>query len=222
MQANFSFKSALIFAASLSLCAAANAQNTPAAASASVPVAATTPSAPVSDAAKSLAARMVALQSGPEMDRTVYQLTTGAMQPLIAKWAPKMEALPASKQDKAREQLNAELKKAGDATRKLIETQMNKSATSVLEKAYLERFTEDELKAIVTMFEAPVFKKYQSLAPELGNLWIKDVVENSREAVFAQDKVFNDAAAKIVGEVPAPAAAAPAKQTPSKPAASKK
>jgi hypothetical protein len=100
---------------------------------------------------------------------------------------------------------------------------MQKSSGTVLEKAYLERFSEDELKALVTMFEAPAFKKYQLVAPELGNIWIKDVIENSREAVFAQDKSFNDAAAKIVGEAPAaPAAPAAAKHAPAKPAASKK
>ena len=218
MQPNFSFKFAIIFAAGMGLFTAASAQNAPTPA-ASTPASAAP--APVSDTAKALAARMVALQSGPEMERTVYQLTSGAMQPLIAKWAPKMEALPAAKQEKAREQLNAELKKVGDGTRKIIETQMTKSAGSVLEKAYLERFTEDELKAMVAMFEAPVFKKYQSLAPELGNLWVKDVVDNSREAVFAQDKAFDEAAAKIVGEAPA-APKQPTAKPPAKPAPAKK
>ena len=223
MQRNLSMKFAIIFAAGMSLWTAANAQNTPvvpaAAAPAATPAVAMTPA---SDTAKALAARMVALQNGPEMERTVFQLTSGAMQPLIAKWAPKMEALPASKQDKARELLNAELKRVGDGTKKIIETQMQKSSGTVLEKAYLERFSEDELKALVTMFEAPAFKKYQSVAPELGNIWIKDVIENSREAVFAQDKSFNDAAAKIVGEAPAAAAAAAPKHAPAKPATSKK
>jgi hypothetical protein len=215
MQANLSLKFAIIFAVGIGACTAASAQNT---ATASTTAVATTP-APTSDTAKALATKMVALQNGPEMDRMVYQLTSGAMQPLIAKWAPKMEALPASKQDKAREQLNGELKKTGDATRKIIETQMSKSANSVLEKSYLERFTEDELKAIVAMFESPAFKKYQSVAPELGNVWVKDVVENSRDAVLAEGKSFDDTAAKIVGEKPA---TVPANQAKAKAAAPKK
>ena len=210
MPSNFSLKFAILF--SVAICQlTATAQNAPAAPTAASSAAVVAPS----ENALSLVKRIVALQSGPEMERTVFQLTSGAMQPLIAKWAPKMEGLPASKQDKAREQLNAELKTTGDATRKIIETQMSKSANSVLEKAYLDRFTEDELKAIVAMFESPVFKKYQSVAPELGNVWVKDVIDNSRDAVLAQGKSFDDAAAKIVGESPA-APVAPTKHTPAK------
>ena len=130
-----------------------------------------------------------------------------------------MEALPASKQDKAREQLNTELKKTGDTTKKIIEGQMAKSANSVLEKAYLERFTEDELKAIVAMFESPIFKKYQSVAPELGNVWVKDVIDNSRGAVLAEGKSFDDIAAKIVDEKSSNAST---KTAPAKAAATKK
>ena len=213
MQANFSLKFAIIFAAGIGLSTAVGAQNTSAASTTA------NAAAPASDAAKALATKMVALQNGPEMDRMVYQLTSGAMQPLIAKWAPKMEALPASKQDKAREQLNTELKKTGDTTKKIIEGQMAKSANSVLEKAYLERFTEDELKAIVAMFESPIFKKYQSVAPELGNVWVKDVIDNSRGAVLAEGKSFDDIAAKIVDENSSNAST---KTAPAKAAATKK
>ncbi|MBP8019129.1 MAG: DUF2059 domain-containing protein [Hylemonella sp.] len=213
MQANFSLKFAIIFAAGIGLSTAVGAQNTSAASTTA------NAAAPASDAAKALATKMVALQNGPEMDRMVYQLTSGAMQPLIAKWAPKMEALPASKQDKAREQLNTELKKTGDTTKKIIEGQMAKSANSVLEKAYLERFTEDELKAIVAMFESPIFKKYQSVAPELGNVWVKDVIDNSRGAVLAEGKSFDDIAAKIVDEKSSNAST---KTAPAKAAATKK
>ena len=202
MQANFSLKFAIIFAAGIGLSTAVGAQNTSAASTTA------NAAAPDSDAAKALATKMVALQNGPEMDRMVYQLTSGAM-----------EALPSSKQDKAREQLNTELKKTGDTTKKIIEGQMAKSANSVLEKAYLERFTEDELKAIVAMFESPIFKKYQSVAPELGNVWVKDVIDNSRGAVLAEGKSFDDIAAKIVDEKSSNAST---KTAPAKAAATKK
>ena len=50
------------------------------------------------------------------------------------------------------------------------------------------------------MFESPAFKKYQTAAPELGNVWIKDVVDNSRAAVDEKTKAFDVIAAKIVVE----------------------
>lgn len=162
---------------------------------------------------KTLASKMVTLQAGPEMERMVMQLTAGAMQPLVATWSPKIEKLPAARADKARDQLNAELKKTGDATRRIIEAQMIKSGDTVLTQAYADRFSEDELKALVAMFESDTFKKYQTAAPELGNAWVKDVVEHSRAAVLDQSKAFNEAANRIVGDAPGSAAG---KATPSK------
>ncbi len=134
------------------------------------------------------------------MERMAFQLTGSAVQPVIAKWAPKLENMPKADQEKARDQLNTELKTLGDSTRKIIETQMDKSADSTLLPAYIERFSEAEMKQLVTLFESPAFKKYQTAAPELGNVWIKDVVDNSRTVVDEKTKAFDVIAAKIVGE----------------------
>jgi uncharacterized protein len=71
-----------------------------------------------------------------------------------------------------------------------------------LVSAYAERFSQDELKQLVALLEAPVFKKYQTTAPELGNLFVKAIVDGTRDQVTARSKVFDAAAAKIVG-VPA-------------------
>jgi hypothetical protein len=155
---------------------------------------------PAASAKLELAAKLVALQRGPDMERMVFQLTSSAVQPVIAKWAPELESMPKAKIEKAREQLNAELKTLGDTTRKLIDTQMAKSADSALLPAYLERFSEEEMKQLLAMFESPIYKKYQSLAPELGNLWVKDVVDNTRSAVEDSAKAFDVVAAKIVGK----------------------
>ena len=188
----------LILAAVLGFQPGAMAQSTPQATPAAAPA---TPAANANASAKlELAAKLVALQRGPDMERMVFQLTSSAVQPVIAKWAPELESMPKAKIEKAREQLNAELKTLGDTTRKLIDTQMAKSADSALLPAYLERFSEEEMKQLLAMFESPIYKKYQSLAPELGNLWVKDVVDNTRSAVEDSAKAFDVVAAKIVGK----------------------
>lgn len=169
----------------------------PAAATAAAPAAA-------GDAKRSMAIRMVALQKGaPDMERTAYQLTTSAIQPLVEKWGPKLDKLPAARQEKAREQLDAELNKLGAAVRKLIEPQMPRSADSVLVQAYLDRFSEEELRFLVSTFESATFRKYQAGAPELGNIWIKDVIDATREDVLKSTAAFEEAAAKILAEKPA-------------------
>jgi len=149
---------------------------------------------------RELAAKLVALQRGPEMERMALQLTSSAVQPVISKWAPKLENMPKANQEKARDLLNTELKTLGDSTRTLIDAQMDKSADSTLLPAYIERFTEAEMKQLIVLFESPAFKKYQTAAPELGNVWIKDVVDNSRASVEEKIKAFDVIAAKIVVE----------------------
>jgi uncharacterized protein len=157
------------------------------------------------------ATKVVALQQGPELDRLVQQLSGGATQELIASWGPKLESsVPKAKQQKASEDLNAELKKYSDDANKLISKQVTKVSAEALVPAYMEKFTLEELKQLVAFFESPAIKKYQSTAPELGNIFVQKLIDASRTDVVARAKQFDEAAVKIVGSSPAPAAPAKA------------
>jgi uncharacterized protein len=158
--------------------------------------------AQTADAKRPLAARAVAAQEGAEMDRMLAQLADSATQQMIGNWDERVAGLPAAKQQGAITALDAELKKFNDDTLKLITAQAPKARNEVLVGAYAERFSQDELKQLVALLEAPVFKKYQTIAPELGNLYVKAIVDGTRDQVTARSKVFDAAAAKIVG-VPA-------------------
>lgn len=160
------------------------------------------------------AKKVVALQQGPELDRLVAQLVGSTAQALIAKWAPKLEAnVPKAKQKKASDDLNAELKKYAEDTNQLIGKQVSKVSADALVPAYAERFTLEELKQIAAFFESPAIKKYQTTAPELGNIFVQQLVEASRSDVVARVKQFDDAALKIVGTAPAaPGAGKPARK----------
>ena len=171
--------------------------------------------AQTADAKIELATKVVALQQGPELDRLVQQLSGGATQELIASWGPKLEAsVPKAKQQKASEDLNVELKKYSEDANKLIGKQVSKVSAETLVPAYAEKFTLEELKQLVAFFESPAIKKYQSTAPELGNIFVQKLIEASRTDVMARAKQFDDAAVKIVGSSPAPATPgkAPAKK----------
>ena len=37
------------------------------------------------------------------------------------------------------------------------------------------------------------------MAPELGNVWVKDVIENTRQTVMDKEKAFDKIAETIVG-----------------------
>ena len=172
-------------------------------------------SAQTADPKIELATKVVALQQGPELDRLVQQLSGGATQELIASWGPKLEAsVPKAKQQKASDDLNVELKKYADDTSKLIGKQVSKVSADTLVPAYAEKFSLEELKQIAAFFESPAIKKYQSTAPELGNIFVQKLIEASRPDVAARAKQFDEVAVKIVGSAPSPASPgkAPAKK----------
>jgi uncharacterized protein len=163
------------------------------------------------------ASKVVALQQGPELERLVAQLADSASQELIANWGPKLDSnVPKARLKKATDDLNAELTKYGNDTAKLISNQISKVSTDVLVPAYTERFSLDELKQLAAFFESPAIKKYQSLAPELGNVFVQKLVEASRPDVAARGRQFDDVAVKIVGAAPAGAPASAGKATPKK------
>ncbi|MEO6320041.1 MAG: DUF2059 domain-containing protein, partial [Polaromonas sp.] len=166
--------------------------------------------AQAADPKTDMAAKVVQLQQGPELDRLVSQLAGSTTRELIANWGPKLQAnVPKANQEKASEALNAELKKYAEDTSKLIGKQVSKVSNDVLVPAYAERFSLEELQQIATFFESPVIKKYQANSPELGNLFVQKLIDASRTDVLARAKQFDDAALKIVGT---PKASQPAKK----------
>lgn len=157
------------------------------------------------------ATKAVALQQGPELERLVGQLADSATQDILQNWGPKLQSnVPPAKMEQAKEGLNTELKKYFDDVSKTINSKVGTVSSSALIPAYMERFTLDELKQLVAFFESPAIKKYQSAAPELGSLFVKQLIEETNTDVMARTRQFDDAATKIVGVGPAnkaPAAA---------------
>lgn len=161
---------------------------------------------------------MVALQK-PEIERMAAQLTGSAVEPTLMRWQPTFQTIPDAKRAQLGPKVDAEVKAYADGIRKLLEGQFGKSADTALLNAYQDRFSESELRELVAMMESPVFKKYQNATADLGNLWVKDVVESSRSSVLARERNFDSKLAGLMGvEAPKrPSAPAPApKATPKK------
>ena len=169
-----------------------------------------TPAIAQADPKLEWATKVVALQQGPELERLVDQLADSTTQELMQNWSPKLEAtVPADRQQRVKEQLNVELKKYFDDVSAVIAGKVNKVSSGALVPAYMEKFTLEELKQVAAFFESPAIKKYQAIAPELGNIFVRQLIEASRTEVSARGKQFDDAATKILGSndaKPAPAA----------------
>lgn len=156
------------------------------------------------DPKREWAVKVVSLQQGPELDRLVDQLADSTTQQLLATWRPKLQAnVPAARLPQVTEQLNAELKKYFEDVSGVIGGKVSKVSTDALVPAYMERFSLEELKQIAAFFESPAIKKYQAAAPELGSVFVTQLVEATREDVTARMKTFDSAADKIIGSTPA-------------------
>ena len=162
------------------------------------------------------ATKAVAVQQGPELERLVNQLAESSSQGIVQSWGDKLRSdVPKDKVEQTTQSLIAELKKYNDDAVKIISSKVNKASTDSLIPVYMARFSLDELKQLVAFFESPAVKKYQSAAPELGNIFVNQLVMETRVDVNARAKQFDEAAAKIVGSTPkAPAATAPDKTKP--------
>ena len=170
------------------------------------------------------AVKVVALQQGPELDRLVEQLANNTTGELLQNWKPKLLAsVPKARQAQVTEELNTELKKYFDDVSRTIAGHVNKVSNDALVPAYMERFSLDELKQIAAFFESPAIKKYQAAAPDLGNAFVRQLVEATRADVTTRASQFDSIAAGIIGTTPnsRAAPAAPGSADKSKPAAKK-
>ena len=149
------------------------------------------------------ATKAVALQQGPELERLIGQLADSATQDILQNWGPKLQSdVPPAKMEQAKESLNTELKKYFDDVASTINGKAGKVSANALIPAYMERFTLDELKQLVGFFESPAIKKYQLAAPELGSLFVKQLIEETRSDIIVRTRQFDDAATKIIGTAP--------------------
>ncbi len=163
------------------------------------------------------ATKAVALQQGPELERLVNQLADSASQEILQAWGPKLQAnVSKDKMEAARKSLNVELVSYFDDVSKVISGKTAKVSADALIPTYMQRFTLEELKQLVAFFESPAVKKYQQSAPELGNVFVQQLIEATRADVTARGKRFDDAAIKIVGNAPAGAGTTEKSKPPAK------
>ncbi len=158
------------------------------------------PAAPanIPAARRQLAERVVNLQKGPELQRLLAQLVDEAAAPVVEKWAQRLSEVPEARQAAMRDRLNTELQKFGRDVAGLLEATADRVGRETLAPAYAERFTDTELRALIGMFEAPAYKKYQEVAPQLGGVFVQALIEGVRTQVQDRRGAFDATAAQIV------------------------
>lgn len=151
------------------------------------------------DAKRDLAVKLASLQVKNDGEALTEQLVQSAAMPMIQGWSERLDdSVPPARQKDVRDKLDVELKKFVDSTRKTVDAQVTKQAESALVPVYMEKFSEEELRTIVTYLESPISGKFMSVAGDATNAWAKKVVDSTKTAVENGAKSFDATASKIV------------------------
>ena len=204
-------KKSLLILAIAAACTSVQAQSTPA-----------TQSTP---AKKELVARILKIQQ-PAIETMARGLVQEPLMPLMEGAERALQQrVAAEKREAVAKAIQADARKYVDETVPIVRDRAIKLAPTTVGPVLEEKFTEDELKQIVTMLESPVLAKFQSTGVELQRLLVEKVVSETRPQVEAKFRALEDTMAKRLG-VPtngagagAPAGGAPAaKPAPQAPA----
>ena len=127
-----------------------------------------------------------------------------------------MGRVPADKREALGAELQAEVRKFFDDVAPLLRASAVKNAPSTIGTALEEKFSEDELKVLISWLESPVSRKYQQMSPELQQGLGQKLVAETRPQIEpklkALEQVMGAKLAAAVGAAPGasgPRAAAP-------------
>jgi hypothetical protein len=162
---------------------------------------------------KELAAKVLQLQqSGIEnVGRAIAGRTS---QQVMAQAGQALQRVPADKREAVGREIQADVKKFFDEVEPLLKKRAGELAPGTLVAAYEEKFSEDELKLIVTWLESPTSRKFVQFDAEQGNALAEKVMADTRPTVEPKLKALETSILKRLG-LPAagPAASGAASRT---------
>jgi len=169
-----------------------------------------------SPAKKELVARILKVQQ-PGIEATARSLVE---QPAMELWGNAANALPArvakDKQDAVAKEIQNDVQKYIEDAFPIVRERALKLAPSTIGTLLEEKFTEDELKHVVSIMESPVYAKFQKMGDEMQRVLVDKVVGETRGTIEPKVRVLEETVAKRLGVTGAPAAAAPAPRAPAK------
>jgi hypothetical protein len=172
-------------------------------------VAATTAAqAQSSPAKKDLIARILKVQQ-PGIEAMARGLVE---QPAMELMGSASNALPArvakEKQEAVGREIQADVQKYVDDALPYVRDRAVKLAPGTIGPLLEEKFSEDELKQIVSIMESPVYTKFQRMGDEMQKVLVDKVVADTRATIEPKVRALEQTVAKRLGVTAAPAAGA--------------
>jgi hypothetical protein len=159
-----------------------------------------------SPAKKELIAKLVQLHQ-PVFENMGRGLLQGPVGNMMQAAGQALQQLPADKREAAAKAIEADIKKFVDETAPLVASRASKTGPEMASKLFEERFTEDELKQLVSWLESSANKKYAQFGGELQKQLAEKVVADSRSTIEPRLRTLEQSVKKHLG---IPTAAAPA------------
>lgn len=121
------------------------------------------------------------------------------------------QRVPEDKREAVAREIETDARKYLDEASPLARAAAVRLAPGTMGSVLDERFSEDELKQVVAMLEAPITRKYQGMAVEFQRVMLEKVVAETRTSIEPKLRAFNDSVARRLGVAPAGAASTPGK-----------
>jgi uncharacterized protein len=171
-----------------------------------------------SPAKKELIARILKLQQ-PGIEVMARSLVE---QPAVELMGNAANALPArvakDKQEAVAKEIQADARKYVDEAAPIVRDRAIKLAPTTIGPMLEEKFTEDELKQIVSIIESPVYGKFQAMGDDMQRALVEKVIADTRTVIEPKVRTLEQTVAKRLGVTSAPGAGSAAPRAPAKPA----
>lgn len=190
-------KKNILAIALLAAAAGAHAQSTPAA-----PASASAPAAVISPAKRDLLQRLITLQQ-PALEGMARNLAEQPALQMLSAARQAMPGVPEAKREAVVAKIDGEARKYFEEANAVIKERAGKVGQAALLPLFDEKFSEDELRQLLVALEAPAYKKFQLLAPDMGNAFGQKVVADLRPVLDPKLKALEQTITSTLGVTPA-------------------
>jgi hypothetical protein len=163
--------------------------------------------APSSPAKKDLVARILKVQQ-PGIEAMARGLVEQPAMELMGNASNALATRVAKdKQEAVGREIQGDMQKYVDDAVPFVRDRAVKLAPGTIGPLLEEKFTEDELKQIVSIMESPVYTKFQRMGDEMQKVLVDKVVADTRGTIEPKVRALEQTVAKRLGVTSAPSAA---------------
>ena len=148
---------------------------------------------------KELVAKLLQLQQ-PAIERSAVMLIERPAATMMQQGGMVLQTrIPPDKREAIAKDMQADVKKYADDLVPLVRERAVKLAPSTIGVLMEEKFTEDELKEIITIIESPVYRRFQQVGAEFEKALIDKLVAELRNVIDPKVRALDQALVARLG-----------------------